>query len=212
MARTISFDFKVNENGSQDGIQVDNDITVDIFKQDGTTLIQQLSLVSTPPIVFNATTKVYEVIDYDLDNDPPVDPGLTNDDELVVVSWTANKDTVPVDPQPYTEQVRISTLAAGGASCEAFGWVKDIAEQPIQNARVVFELDGVAQQVDQASNSYGISANTIEVLTDANGFFKQKLIRGSIVRIFIPSLGFNKGLTIPDQASVNVFEATVPVP
>lgn len=49
----------------------------------------------------------------------------------------------------------------------------------------------------------GVSVQRIEMYTDSNGGFSLDILRSLVVRLQIPSMGYDAKVTIPDQASAN---------
>jgi hypothetical protein len=49
----------------------------------------------------------------------------------------------------------------------------------------------------------GISVQRIEMFTSSDGEFSIDVLRNLVVRLQIPSMGYDAKITIPDQASAN---------
>lgn len=201
MARLVTFDFVAREGILGAGIVLDADIAVDVKQKNGT-LIETLTLTTGSVFITIAAGNVYQVVNYALAD------AL---DDYIIVEWKAKKNTVNVEPFPYIERVMIPELAVGGATCEVFGAVLGSDGQPLVNAVVRFLPQPTPQKTTSGdSNAVLLTTDTIEVLTDAQGVFRQKLVRLSTMRVSIPRANVTAAITIPDQASVNLATLVLP--
>lgn len=195
MARLVTFDFKLRAGVSGAGIAADADINVIVKRKDGTT-IETLTLVSGSVFITIGAGNLYQVVNYSLAD--------TLDDYLIV-EWRAKVSTVQSEPFPYVERVMIPELAVGGATCEVFGSVLTVDGQPLVNQKVRFSPQPTPQKtVSGDAEAVIVNTDTIEVLTDAQGVFRLKLLRGATLRVNIPAANVNCPITIPDQAGVNL--------
>jgi hypothetical protein len=85
--------------------------------------------------------------------------------------------------------------------CRVYGTIVDVHNVPVQNALIQARAIPVS-----TTNNIGVSMAPVEAFTDASGYFSMDFIRSREYILIIPSIGLNKQVTIPDQASVELEE------
>lgn len=85
--------------------------------------------------------------------------------------------------------------------CDLYGTVLDINSDPDENKPV--RLSILPNTILTTGAKPGVSVDKLDTFTDVNGQFSINLIRGLVVRLQIPSIGYDRKITIPDQASAN---------
>jgi hypothetical protein len=91
--------------------------------------------------------------------------------------------------------------AAALSTCNLFGTLLDIDGQADFNKPV--RLSILPNTVLTTGAKEGISVDRIDTFTDNTGQFGVDLIRGLVVRLQIPSIGYDRKITIPNAASAN---------
>lgn len=85
--------------------------------------------------------------------------------------------------------------------CSLYGSVLDIDGNPDFNKPVRVSI--LPNTIITTGAKPGVSVDKLDTFTDVNGSFSIDLIRGLVVRLQIPSVGYDRKITIPDQASAN---------
>ena len=92
-------------------------------------------------------------------------------------------------------------------SCIVTGNVIDLGGNA-SGDRVIFSIVNVPSQAGDSL----ISSKPIHITTDPFGNFSAKLIRGSKVRVQIPSAGINIQIDVPDQANALLLDLMPSIP
>lgn len=85
--------------------------------------------------------------------------------------------------------------------CNLYGTVLDINSQPDVNRPVRVSI--LPNTILATGTKPGMSVDKLDTFTDVNGEFSIDLVRGLVIRLQIPSMGYDRKITIPDQASAN---------
>ncbi len=93
-----------------------------------------------------------------------------------------------------------------GELCTLVGHVVSPAGVPKQNAQISVMIFG-HPAIEQYS--LAVADDLLTALTDANGYFQIAVLRLAEVEVFIPSVSYRRRLTVPNQASANLFTEVV---
>lgn len=107
--------------------------------------------------------------------------------------------------------VGVATIQAAGnaqtlktvGTCIVTGHVYDVSGLPLQNASVSARVVGFPTILTDVV----LSDSNVSVLTDANGEFFITLARLALVDITIPAANYRRQITVPSQATVNLFDS-----
>lgn len=91
--------------------------------------------------------------------------------------------------------------AADLGLCNLYGRVVDVDGNPDFNKPVRVSI--LPNTILTIGVKPGVSVDKLDTFTDVNGDFSIDLIRGLVVRLQIPSMGYDRKITIPDQSSAN---------
>jgi hypothetical protein len=91
--------------------------------------------------------------------------------------------------------------AASLERCNLYGTVLALDGSSIANEVVYVTI--IPNTILTSGSKPGISVQRIEMYTDANGGFSVDILRNLVVRLQIPSMGYDAKITIPDQESAN---------
>lgn len=85
--------------------------------------------------------------------------------------------------------------------CNLYGTVLDLNGAADANKPVYVTI--IPNTILTTGSKPGISVDRLETFTDINGGFSIDILRSLVVRLQIPSMGYDAKITIPDQASAN---------
>ncbi len=85
--------------------------------------------------------------------------------------------------------------------CNLYGKVLDLNGSADANKPVYVTI--IPNTILTTGSKPGISVDRVETFTDINGGFSIYVLRNLVVRLQIPSMGYDAKITIPDQASAN---------
>jgi hypothetical protein len=87
-------------------------------------------------------------------------------------------------------------------TCVLTGHIVDPSGNPKVSTQVSASIFG-RPAIEQYS--LAVADDIVTVLTDANGYFQMILIRLSEVEVVIPAVDYRRRITVPNQASANLF-------
>lgn len=86
-------------------------------------------------------------------------------------------------------------------TCNLYGTILDINNAGDVNKLVRVSI--LPNTIMTTGNKEGISVDRIDTYTDTDGAFSITLIRELVIRLQIPSIGYDRKVTIPDASSAN---------
>jgi hypothetical protein len=176
-ARTITI--TINDAGASPVAGV----AVDIYDSGNTVFQQRLTTNVNGQVVFNLDDATYTVRQFKAQYTPD------NAAETLVVTADAGVT--------YTGTVWTAPSASDPSLCTVWGYLLDASGAAIVNAEVRFWAD-----VQIASGDNQIGVKSLSVVTDANGYFEQDLIRSVTVYVDIKQAGYAaEAKTVPNLAS-----------
>lgn len=125
----------------------------------------------------------------------------TFDDELESTEYLAKKVNSGAPIALEYEDLVFGPMAAAAAQqlCSIQGSVRDASGEPVRNELVRATLRPVF--VDSLARATKADSVTSTYTNDA-GDFDLPLVRGGVFRLEIPGIGYDRKVTVPDQASV----------
>jgi len=95
----------------------------------------------------------------------------------------------------------VPTSAPALPTCVVTGTILDAEGNPVVNTPVIAQT---ARVPDILMNT-GISSSIVSTVTDVNGFFSLRLIRGVTVEFFVPNMNFRQTVVVPNLGTVDLF-------
>lgn len=91
--------------------------------------------------------------------------------------------------------------AASLEQCSLYGTVLALDGSAVANEPIYVTI--IPNTILESGYKPGISVQRIEMYTDSNGGFSLDVLRNLVVRLQIPTMGYDSKITIPNQASAN---------
>lgn len=82
----------------------------------------------------------------------------------------------------------------------------DLSGNALANEAVSARIISAPVVIGSTPNIGGVGTDIVAVQTDAGGFFAIELLRGAVVDIVIPAINYRRTLTVPSNATDNLFD------
>lgn len=89
--------------------------------------------------------------------------------------------------------------------CTVTGNINDLTGVPIPSVAISARVLGLPT----IENAIGLTDDVVSATTDDNGVFFLQLVRGAVVEVTIPRINYRRQLTVPNQASADLFSGIV---
>lgn len=96
----------------------------------------------------------------------------------VFIRWVlvSNENTETPEISSAEIEFNFGAIESGISLCRVYGYLKNISDEPVINAKMRFKLESMAENPYKEAQSKIISSSEVSVITDSNGYFLIPLI------------------------------------